>query len=43
MILKKDLLEGLDLLTEQVFLQGDKLNELEHKLKNLESKLKKTK
>lgn len=43
MILKRDLLRGLDLLTEQVFIQEEKLAELEYKIKTLEDKDKRKK
>lgn len=36
MILKKDLLRGLDLLTEQLFVQGETIEELETRIKKLE-------
>lgn len=35
MIFKKDLLESIDCLTEQVFLQGEQIRELENKIKKL--------
>lgn len=38
MILKRDLLDGIDALTQQVILQGERICELEARVKKLEPK-----